>query len=352
MFGVLVEDKDTIPSYLQRKLNQVGICRQVINEGVDAVPLVEEIRKFNRTVYRDNSIFVFLIQDVKESLALRENLEDSIICKLSICYNLFSFHDYFLDLPNHPNKRANEKIAEYIYENIQDSLRQSQGKTIRTLEPLETDTVLLDKSELAKYIEDLKKYYCQGDNGAIVMNCNPFTNGHLYLIEKAAKEVDNLYIFVVSENKSCFSFTDRIQLVKKGIQNHVNNVIVLESGKFVLSDITFPEYFTKETAMDSVLIDTSLDLRIFGKYIAPTLNIIKRFAGEEPYDAITRQYNRDMRRILPQYGIEFVCIERKQMENGKFISASEVRQLWKDNNKEEVRKRVPESTYQYLFYNN
>lgn len=83
--------------------------------------------------------------------------------------------------------------------------------------------------------------------------------------------------------------------------------------------------------------------------VAPVLGITKRFAGEEPYDGVTRQYNRDMQRILPQYGIEFICIERKQIENGRFISASEVRKLWQEGNKEEVRKRVPDSTYHYLF---
>ena len=177
---------------------------------------------------------------------------------------------------------------------------------------------------------------------------DPFTNGHLYLIRYAAKLVDHLYVFVVSEDKSYFPFADRIQLVRDGISGKVENVTVLESGKFILSENTFPEYFTKENADEGVIIDTSLDLKIFCKVIVPALKIACRFAGEEPYDVVTRQYNRDMNRILPMYGVEFICIKRKEIQKGKAISASDVRKLWKAGNKEEVRKRVPESTYQYL----
>ena len=52
--------------------------------------------------------------------------------------------------------------------------------------------------------------------GAIVMNCNPFTKGHRYLIEQAAGQVDLLYIFVVEEDKSTFKFEDRIEMVRRG----------------------------------------------------------------------------------------------------------------------------------------
>ena len=349
VFGVLVEDKNTIPSYLQRKLNRVGICGQVINEGVDAVPLVEEIRRFNRTVYKENAIFCFFIQNKEERQYLRNYYGYTKIHKLLACYNAFSFHDYFLDLPIHPNKKANERIAEYMYEILQNNIQQAKKRTVKLIQPVIADRVLINNKELTEYLDNLKKYYRSGENGAIVMNCNPFTKGHLYLIEEASKKVDNLYVFVVSEDKSYFPFKDRIRLVKEGIKNCVSNVVVFESGQFVLSDITFPEYFTKEVAEDSIRIDTSFDLGIFGKYVAPVLGITKRFAGEEPYDGVTRQYNRDMQRILPQYGIEFICIERKQIENGRFISASEVRKLWQEGNKEEVRKRVPDSTYHYLF---
>ena len=100
------------------------------------------------------------------------------------------------------------------------------------------------------------------------------------------------------------------------------NVEVLPSGKFIISQRTFSGYFSKEELQDAV-VDSSEDVEIFGKEIAPTLGITVRFAGEEPTDNVTRQYNETMREILPRYGIEFREIPRKTFD-GKPISASTV----------------------------
>lgn len=99
------------------------------------------------------------------------------------------------------------------------------------------------------------------------MNCNPFTLGYKALIEWAANTVDELFIFVVEEDKSAFRFSDRINMVKQGTA-HIKNVHVFSSGRFMISAQTFPEYFTKDSQSENVLIDPSLDIRIFGKYIA------------------------------------------------------------------------------------
>lgn len=184
-----------------------------------------------------------------------------------------------------------------------------------------------------------------GEVGSIVMNCNPFTLGHQYLIETAAGMVAQLYIFVVEEDKSIFPFAERIELVRKGTA-HLKNVTVLPSGKFIISSLTFSDYFNKSKLQDTV-IDTSMDVEIFAEKIAPVLNIKVRFAGEEPLDMVTRQYNESMRKILPQHGIRFVEIPRKTFGDG-VISASRVRKLLEENNFEEIRQIVPGSTYQYL----
>lgn len=132
--------------------------------------------------------------------------------------------------------------------------------------------------------------------GAVVMNCNPFTFGHRYLIEKALEECTYLIVFVVEEDKSIFSFEDRLSLVDAGTKD-LDNVIIIPSGRFVLSSLTFSEYFNKSKMQDRV-IDTSLDVTIFAREIAPCLHITKRFVGEEPFDSVTRQYNETMRGCL------------------------------------------------------
>ena len=181
--------------------------------------------------------------------------------------------------------------------------------------------------------------------GALVMNCNPFTLGHRYLVEYAADKVDKLYIFVVEEDRSEFPFADRIELVRSGVKDF-SNVEVLPSGKFIISQTTFSGYFSKAELQD-VVVDSSEDVEIFGKEIAPTLGITIRFAGEEPNDNVTRQYNETMKKILPRYGVEFCEIPRKEI-GGEPISASSVREALKVGNFDKIKNLVPETTLLYL----
>ncbi|MDO4567514.1 MAG: [citrate (pro-3S)-lyase] ligase [Clostridia bacterium] len=178
--------------------------------------------------------------------------------------------------------------------------------------------------------------------GAAVVNCNPFTLGHAYLLETAAGMVDWLHVFVLSENRSHFDAQERYLLVREGTKR-LKNVFVHRSADYLISSATFPTYFMKESA-DSAAINADLDILLFAERIAPALNITKRFVGTEPFCAVTRAYNERMKAVLPKYGIELVEIERKDG-----ISASEVRRLMAAGDMEGVRRLVPECTYEYLY---
>lgn len=180
---------------------------------------------------------------------------------------------------------------------------------------------------------------------AMVVNCNPFTLGHQYLVERASQENDLLHIFVVSEDRSDFPASVRLNLVKKGAA-HLDNVIVHETQHYLISSATFPSYFIKRKN-DAIHIHTQLDLAIFGDYIVPALGIKRRYVGEEPLCPMTSQYNEAMKAILPAYGVEVVVIGRK-MKAGEFISASRVRRLLSQDKLAEVKELVPPTTYEYL----
>ncbi len=203
--------------------------------------------------------------------------------------------------------------------------------------------------ELNQYKAILKEYYAEKFAepviGSIVMNCNPFTLGHRYLIEKALEQCDFLMVFAVQEDKSIFPFSDRLQLIDAGTAD-IPNIEVIPSGRFIISSLTFTEYFNKSELQEQT-IDTSLDVTVFAREIAPCLHITKRFAGEEPNDSVTRQYNENMARILPEYGIEFIEIPRVKIGTD-VISASRVRTLLEQRNFDEIKPLVPPSTYDYL----
>lgn len=56
-----------------------------------------------------------------------------------------------------------------------------------------------------------------------------------------------------------------------------------------------------------------------------------------------------MMEILPQYGMEFIAIPRKQDDEGfGVISASRVRKYYENGQLEEIKKIVPRTTFEYL----
>lgn len=208
-------------------------------------------------------------------------------------------------------------------------------------ELVSTESVLMmenKKNGLNSFLRSLPKG--SGKIGAVVVNCNPFTLGHKYLIDFASKNCDFLYVFVLSEDSSLIPANDRYELVKKGTED-LANVYVIQSREYLVSKATFPSYFIKEEK-ECRKVKCELDLALFAKRIAPALNIKVRFAGEEPFDVVTRYYNESMRKILPAYGIEFVEVQRYMN-----ISARAVRELLQKGLVGETKQFLPEVSYEY-----
>ena len=179
---------------------------------------------------------------------------------------------------------------------------------------------------------------------AIVMNANPFTLGHQYLVEKASRENDVVYLFVVSEDKSLVPFAVRKQLVQVGVA-HLPNVHCLDTDSYMISSATFPSYFQEN---ENAVIESNvlLDLQIFSQ-IANALGIQRRYVGDEPFSRVTNLYNQIMQAELPKVGIECVVVPRKANE-GQAISASSVRAAIQAGDFAKVSAMLPESSYQFL----
>jgi len=194
------------------------------------------------------------------------------------------------------------------------------------------------------YLNELAKSKKDGLSAALVMNANPFTLGHQYLVETAAANCDTLHLFVLSEDASLIPFAIRKKLVQEGTA-HIPNVVLHDSGPYIISSATFPSYFLKDKA---AVIDghARLDLAVFAE-IAKVLNVTERYVGEEPTSQVTGIYNRIMAEELPKSGIVCHVIPRKEVD-GKPISASTVRQAIKDQNWAQLSSLVPPTTYQYF----
>ncbi|MDR1777429.1 MAG: adenylyltransferase/cytidyltransferase family protein [Desulfovibrio sp.] len=351
-FGACAEDRFTVAGFLQKFLNERCLTKKFrVRNAATRYPFEESMIQALSHHYSFNrgDMAVFISHDiddraVADDILKKFNFTDADFLQFYDLSGIFERpHEHgelFLDRA-HTNHRGYRIVASALLQII--------------LRPAgESKAALPDISgELAKYVRYLKHIAQKrkgGDGvaGCIVMNCNPFTRGHMRLIQEALKQCGFLYVFVVDENKSFFSFDERLKMVKEACKNE-KNISILPTGKMILSADTFSEYFTKEEAQD-VNIDAALDLEIFAGIVAPILGLKKRFAGSEPFCNITRQYNAEMRRILPQYGVEFVEMPREK-SGDREISASEARQCLLEKNLERLRELVPQSTYEILAAN-
>ncbi|MCL1880253.1 MAG: hypothetical protein FWF71_06540 [Actinomycetia bacterium] len=376
-----MEDRFTVASCLQRLINQNNAAGgaaateglRVINHSLTAASTRMLANKINDTAVGDTDMVVVI---------RRNGALNSLFGKLMTANGIFFYdtqpeferpHDdgeVFLN-QKHPNFRGTQKLASIIFrlafgpDAVSAAPAPQRTAVTETFHP---DTLLYSYNQLSQpipalderaidtisqsakfraYLKELEAMRTPTDGrvGAIVMNCNPFTKGHQFLIETCVAKVDKLYIFAVEEDRSEFPFNDRIELIRAGVA-HLSNVEVLPSGNFIISTLTFPEYFQKGD-LQEVAIDPSNDVDLFGRHIAPALGISIRFVGEEPLDKVTLQYNQTMQRLLPDLGVDVEVIARIE-HGGAPISASRVRRLLATRDFAAIAEIVPATTLTYL----
>ena len=202
--------------------------------------------------------------------------------------------------------------------------------------------------------------------GVIVMNANPFTLGHRYLIEQSdfstqpvglgrndkasvipsdarRAESRNLVVIPVKEDASRFPYSERLEMIRTGSGDMAD---VVEGSDYQISAATFPTYFLKNLS-DAAETQMRLDIDLFGRHIAPALGAHVRFVGTEPADPLTARYNALMKELLPKYGVEVVEISRlTDLESP--VTATRVRSLLDAGQFKAASALTSESTWPYL----
>ena len=217
---------------------------------------------------------------------------------------------------------------------------------------------------LERYCDYLRSQKGKGRCGVVVMNANPFTLGHLYLLQQAAAQVDTLFVIPVREEGQRFSYSERISMIRKAEENYflcgspknqfssaeantsssknqfssAGKIVILEGSEYQISAATFPTYFLKDLS-EAAETHIRLDLDLFQRHIAPALKAEVRFVGTEPDDVLTNHYNTIMKELLPH------VVEIPRL---KSISASAVRAALDRGCFREASALCPESTWPYL----
>lgn len=201
--------------------------------------------------------------------------------------------------------------------------------------------------DIHDYLKSLPHFADQATSriGGIVMNANPFTNGHRYLVERASRQNDHVYVFVVSQEASLFSFAERFQLVRQGVAD-LANVVVVPGKEYMVSYATFPAYFLKDN-QDVAHFQAALDAQLFKQQVALPLNIRTRYVGSEPYSPTTNIYNDELNKVLPP-DVEVKVLQRAVNADKDIISATKVRAAIASGNLEAIQNYVPQSTLSFI----
>lgn len=344
--GFFVSDGDTVSSQLQRQFTERDLKISVINHGMYSMgSLLNSCLAILDTPLREGD-YVF---ELNTCFPLTRNLIKNRHINYDDLTELFqTCHYWFFNHPFHCNRGGNEIISKELFKYV-DSQISATGNYEKYF-PSDA------KNRLSEYVSQNIETYLNflrenafhtktmDSVSSIVMTADPFTFGHLYLVEEALKHSDYLYVFVVQENNGTYSFEDRIEIVKCNLKKY-KNVKVLPTGELLHSIYTFPEYNFRGRDFDKE-IDPIQDIRLFGEIIAPALGITKRFFGDEPLDKVTSIFNEYAKKHLPTYGISVDVIPRLKI-NGEYISGSKARMaaMANDSNLERL---VPSETIRVL----
>lgn len=336
--GNTVTDEYTVGFYLQEKFNKTfparfrvencGIGGRSLEYDVFAHILSTEFRQGDRVILQ----FYF---DEKVVNWLRA--ESVPIYELSHLFNVgHNFGHWCLGAVAHVSYKVNKAIADFYFSSFN-----WDANSIGTNVSYGLSKYYIENYGLEEYIQRLlrQKQEHTNHNGAIVMNCNPMTYGHLKLIEYAASKCNWLYVFVITMDTFDFTFEQRYKMVVQSTKNF-KNVTVMPSGKYFGTLLQFGEYSSKDSPGKIREIHPEKDIYIFGKYIANALNIKIRFVGEELVDAVTAQFNIILQQELPKYGVSLEIVPRFK-QNGVIISAKHVRRLISEKKYDEVVKFIP-----------
>ena len=364
--GTFTCDSCTVESYLQLKLNSEKLNYNVYNYGVSKEDYINDFERIIDTNFKKGDIVIIINQPIEFVKNIFEKLNINIYTTSHIFERPHNYGNWMLFSDGQINHNGNKALADYIFKTIKLNLNNNY---IPGIEPIklqlekEVDYFLIDNPDFKAYIDNLKKLKevknIKGKIGYSIMNCNPFSLGHRYLIEKALEIVDFFYIFILREDVSTFPFEDRINLVKKGVEDLKNKICVLPTCSWIATIISFPEYFSKK---ETSYFDITQDIHLSGKYICPALGITEQFVGSEPNDTLTRRYNANIKSLLPKYGIKCHIIDRKKFNEGNndsIISAKNIRNVIKQSNGEypsneeieKLNKLVPKTTLEYLLIN-
>lgn len=336
LIGGYVEDKYTIESLLQQRLNKEGYSCRVVNCGCYETPYQRMVH-MSTTPMKPGDIIVMHMAnrtfEHTEPIELMEILDRNDVPA-----------EWLLDLPVHCNHKVNMLYADELYERMTKDGVLTSKVTPETQGTMVSRELAVNSLFLDLHFDDFHPQKGQ-IVGTVGMHGNPFTLGHRYLIETASKQVDQLFVLIIEDDLGMFSFAERYAMTVEGTKD-LPNVRVVPAGPFQATRNVFQAYFVRINPAD-MRETAEVDTLIYTEIIAPRLGVTKRFLGDERHNPKMQFFNEYMKETLPKYGIEVVELKRASVD-GHSISASVARDAAVKGDRATLLQNVPESTVKFF----
>ena len=336
VIGGFVEDRHTIESFLQERLNRDGYSCRVVNCGCYETPYQRMVRVTSAPI-RPGDIVVLYVRNHPVAGTVSVDLTE-LLAENSVP------SEWLLDIPLHCNHKVNRIYAEELYR-----LMVRDGVLLQSAGQDAGGAVLSRSLAIHSLFLDLHFHNFHPKEGEVVgsigMHGNPFTLGHRYLIETASGMVDRLFVLLIEDEIGSFSYAERFAMAVEGTRD-LPNVRIVAGGPFQATRNVFREYFVRIEPADmreSAMTDTL----IFAESIAPRLGITRRFLGDERNNPKMQFFNDLLKETLPAYGIEVIELPRAE-SGGHPISASLARKAAAEGDMETLLANIPETTARFL----
>ena len=257
-------DLEIKEALLEKEVNEIKAFLAHLNlgydEDIDHSFYISDNKKVVATISHSGYVIKCLAVDEEYQ---GYNLASKLVLAIIIHLRKIGIHSYFVFTP-----LKNKNIFLSLGFNL---ISQSNN------------TCLLEGGvdNIDQVINNIKEKYNinTSNNGAIIINGNPITNGHLHLIKEASKHHKKVLLFVVETDLSEYSFKQRLTMIKNATKD-ISNIVVIPSTRYIISRATFPTYFIKENSLRS-LEYAQIDVLTFKNHFMPILDITKRYIGEE-----------------------------------------------------------------------
>ena len=205
--------------------------------------------------------------------------------------------------------------------------------------------LLENQNGINRFLRRLADRVTIGNNAGIVINADPFTLGHLSIIEAASRDSSQVYVFVPTHGRFTFDSQTRLEWAQHETQ-HLPNVQVINAESYLLHESIFPGYFLPLNE-DKEQLRLEMALTLFINHLAPYFSIKRRYVGEEPVDPEVREHHTLMEINLSNAGIQTVKLPRRK-SNNLWVSTQQVKHDLNAGNLEKLRGQLPEFTFQCI----